>query len=328
MCTERRSAIDLCTASVVWVILWPKAQSGALQVGEGGILPRYGSRWAEGMQFFNFEIVIEKEPEDGGYSAYSPSLPGCFSNGRTIEVTKRNMREAIQRMSRRSSPTASRCHRTNGWCTSRSCRSAYPDGAHAEVTARQLVRVLEGAGLRRGSPGGRSSHPVARGSEDRGYVPMHTGADLGRGLAVRIPQGRRLHCRRLPASQETGSPAQRDPPRHTSSSRTQRRSAIDLCTASIAWVILWPKAKSGSAGRPSAIATDQLARLDDLLVVVAERVARDRVEGGVARDIRGARRQGLVAAIARAVGVAVELELVHPLLGEDRAPSGPLDLVA
>ena len=41
---------------------------------------------------------------------------------------------------------------------------------------------------------------------------------------------------------------------HTSSMRTQRRSAIDFCTASIAWVILWPKAKSGSAGRPSASA--------------------------------------------------------------------------
>ncbi|HET6468308.1 MAG TPA: type II toxin-antitoxin system HicB family antitoxin [Geminicoccaceae bacterium] len=47
------------------------------------------------MQFFSFEIVIEKEPEDAGYLAYSPSLPGCFSNGLTIEETKRNMREAI-----------------------------------------------------------------------------------------------------------------------------------------------------------------------------------------------------------------------------------------
>ena len=48
------------------------------------------------MRFYNFEIVIEKEPEDGGYSAYSPSLPGCFSNGRTIEEARRNVREAIQ----------------------------------------------------------------------------------------------------------------------------------------------------------------------------------------------------------------------------------------
>ena len=47
------------------------------------------------MRFFNFEIVIEKEPEDEGYLAYSPSLPGCFSNGRTVEDAKRNMRQAI-----------------------------------------------------------------------------------------------------------------------------------------------------------------------------------------------------------------------------------------
>jgi antitoxin HicB len=48
------------------------------------------------MKFYSFEIVIEKEPESDGYSAYSPSLPGCFSNGRTIEEAKRNIREAIQ----------------------------------------------------------------------------------------------------------------------------------------------------------------------------------------------------------------------------------------
>lgn len=48
------------------------------------------------MRYFTFEIVIEKEPEDEGYFAYSPTLPGCFSNGSTIEETKRNMRQAVQ----------------------------------------------------------------------------------------------------------------------------------------------------------------------------------------------------------------------------------------
>jgi antitoxin HicB len=48
------------------------------------------------MRFYSFEIVIEKEAEDEGYSAYSPTLPGCFSNGRTVEEARRNMREAIQ----------------------------------------------------------------------------------------------------------------------------------------------------------------------------------------------------------------------------------------
>jgi predicted RNase H-like HicB family nuclease len=48
------------------------------------------------MRFYTFEIVIEKEQEDEGYAAYSPTLPGCFSNGKTIEEAKRNIREAIQ----------------------------------------------------------------------------------------------------------------------------------------------------------------------------------------------------------------------------------------
>jgi predicted RNase H-like HicB family nuclease len=48
------------------------------------------------MRFYNFEIVIEKEEDDDGYFAHSPTLPGCFSNGRTIEEAKRNIRESIQ----------------------------------------------------------------------------------------------------------------------------------------------------------------------------------------------------------------------------------------
>ncbi|MGK2964230.1 MAG: type II toxin-antitoxin system HicB family antitoxin [Tepidiformaceae bacterium] len=48
------------------------------------------------MRYYTFEIVIEKEPEDPGYFAYSPTLPGCFSNGATIEEARRNMREAVQ----------------------------------------------------------------------------------------------------------------------------------------------------------------------------------------------------------------------------------------
>jgi len=47
------------------------------------------------MRFYNFEIVIEKEAEDDGYFAWSPSLPGCVSNGLTIEEAKRRMREAV-----------------------------------------------------------------------------------------------------------------------------------------------------------------------------------------------------------------------------------------
>jgi predicted RNase H-like HicB family nuclease len=48
------------------------------------------------MKYYSFQIVIEKEPQDEGYYAYSPTLPGCFSNGRTIEEAKRNIRTAIE----------------------------------------------------------------------------------------------------------------------------------------------------------------------------------------------------------------------------------------
>jgi predicted RNase H-like HicB family nuclease len=48
------------------------------------------------MWFYKFAVVIEKEPEDEGYSAYSPSLPGCCSNGGTIAEARRNMREALE----------------------------------------------------------------------------------------------------------------------------------------------------------------------------------------------------------------------------------------
>ena len=48
------------------------------------------------MRYYSFQILIEKELEDAGYYAYSPTLPGCFSNGKTIEEARRNIREAIE----------------------------------------------------------------------------------------------------------------------------------------------------------------------------------------------------------------------------------------
>lgn len=48
------------------------------------------------VRFYDFTILIEQEEGDEGYYAYSPDLPGCYSNGSTVEETRRNMREAIQ----------------------------------------------------------------------------------------------------------------------------------------------------------------------------------------------------------------------------------------
>jgi predicted RNase H-like HicB family nuclease len=41
-----------------------------------------------------FKVVLEPS-EDGGFTVYVPSLPGCVSEGDTEEDALRNIREAI-----------------------------------------------------------------------------------------------------------------------------------------------------------------------------------------------------------------------------------------
>ena len=42
-----------------------------------------------------FQVVIEKD-ESGYYVAEVPALPGCFSQGKTAEEAKKNIKEAIE----------------------------------------------------------------------------------------------------------------------------------------------------------------------------------------------------------------------------------------
>jgi len=46
------------------------------------------------VKFYTVEILIEKDEK--GYLGSSPTLPGCFSNGKTLKEARRNVREAIQ----------------------------------------------------------------------------------------------------------------------------------------------------------------------------------------------------------------------------------------
>ena len=41
------------------------------------------------------KVVLELQ-EDGGYTVYVPSLPGCISQGETIEEALKNIKEAIE----------------------------------------------------------------------------------------------------------------------------------------------------------------------------------------------------------------------------------------
>lgn len=42
-----------------------------------------------------FRVVLEPSDE-GGYTVYVPALPGCISEGDTVEEAMRNIREAIE----------------------------------------------------------------------------------------------------------------------------------------------------------------------------------------------------------------------------------------
>ncbi len=42
-----------------------------------------------------FKVIIESETE-GGYSVHVPALPGCASQGETIEEAVANIKEAIE----------------------------------------------------------------------------------------------------------------------------------------------------------------------------------------------------------------------------------------
>ncbi len=42
----------------------------------------------------SFAVVIHEDPE-GGFWAEVPALPGCYSQGETIDELKQNIREAI-----------------------------------------------------------------------------------------------------------------------------------------------------------------------------------------------------------------------------------------
>lgn len=44
---------------------------------------------------FEYRAMFERE-EDGGYSVWVPALPGCMSQGDTLDDATANIREAIQ----------------------------------------------------------------------------------------------------------------------------------------------------------------------------------------------------------------------------------------
>jgi predicted RNase H-like HicB family nuclease len=40
--------------------------------------------------------IVRPEPEAGGYSAFIPALPGCHTQGETLDEVRANLREAAE----------------------------------------------------------------------------------------------------------------------------------------------------------------------------------------------------------------------------------------
>jgi predicted RNase H-like HicB family nuclease len=40
--------------------------------------------------------VVLEPSDEGGYTVYVPSLPGCISEGETLDEAMRNIREAVE----------------------------------------------------------------------------------------------------------------------------------------------------------------------------------------------------------------------------------------
>ena len=60
-------------------------------------LPSYNVRYRgiRRMKAYDFKVLLEPD-ETGGYVATCPSLPGCYSQGDTVDGALDNIREAIE----------------------------------------------------------------------------------------------------------------------------------------------------------------------------------------------------------------------------------------
>lgn len=47
------------------------------------------------MQVYDFKVLLEPDEETGGFVVSCPSLPGCYSQGDTVEEALKNIEEAI-----------------------------------------------------------------------------------------------------------------------------------------------------------------------------------------------------------------------------------------
>jgi antitoxin HicB len=47
------------------------------------------------MKVYDFKVLLEPDEDDGGYVVSCPALPGCYTQGDTVDEAMDNIKEAI-----------------------------------------------------------------------------------------------------------------------------------------------------------------------------------------------------------------------------------------
>ena len=47
------------------------------------------------MKVYDFKVLLEPDEDDGGYIVSCPALPGCYTQGDTVDQAMENIKEAI-----------------------------------------------------------------------------------------------------------------------------------------------------------------------------------------------------------------------------------------
>lgn len=46
-------------------------------------------------EIMKFQVVVREDPEDGGYNVSCPAIPGCHSQGDTVDEALENIKDVI-----------------------------------------------------------------------------------------------------------------------------------------------------------------------------------------------------------------------------------------
>jgi predicted RNase H-like HicB family nuclease len=93
-----------------------------------------------------FKVLLEYNEEEGGYTVTVPALPGCITEGKTVEEALENTREAITGFLEALEYEESNCLKKNPSCYSERLKCMTP--RLTKISGKNVKRALLKAGFR------------------------------------------------------------------------------------------------------------------------------------------------------------------------------------